>query len=70
MNIVCNICGKTIQVQNNIPREDFIEIKKSWGYFSDKDGTKWSFNVCEDCADRLAEQFVVPVEVTENKELL
>jgi ribosomal-protein-alanine N-acetyltransferase len=70
MNIVCNICGKTIQVENGIPREDFIEIKKSWGYFSDKDGSRWSFNICESCADRLAEQCTVPVDITDNTELL
>jgi hypothetical protein len=70
MNIVCNICGKAIQVENNIPKEDFIEIKKSWGYFSKKDGTRWNLNICEGCADKLAEQCVVPITVSEDTELL
>jgi hypothetical protein len=70
MNTVCNVCGRIIQVENGIPREDFIGIKKSWGYFSDKDGTNWSLNICEACADGLAKQCAVPVEITDNTELL
>jgi hypothetical protein len=70
MNIVCNICGKTIQTENGIPREDFIDIKKHWGYFSDKDGVSWSLNICESCADRLAKDCAIPVEVKDDTELL
>ena len=70
MNIVCNMCGKNIPVENNIPREDFIEINKAWGYFSRKDGKTWKFVVCEECADRLAGQMKIPHEVCDTIELV
>ncbi len=34
--LFCNACGKKIQMENNILREDVFEGKKEWGYFSKK----------------------------------
>ena len=34
--IVCNRCGKTIKMKNDIAYEDFIRVCKPWGYFSKK----------------------------------
>ena len=36
--IYCNSCGKKIETTDNIKREDYLSIKKEWGYFSKKDG--------------------------------
>ena len=36
VKIFCNACGKELKVDNGIPKEDFIRICKSWGYFSKK----------------------------------
>ena len=68
--IVCNLCGKNIRVENDIPREDFVEINKSWGYFSKKDGKNWKIVLCEKCMDELAERLVIPYKENEQTELL
>lgn len=70
MNIVCNLCGKNIKVINDIPREDFIEINKTWGYFSKKDGKKWKIRICEECADTFAAGMMIPHEECDATELL
>ena len=35
--IICNKCGREIKVIQGVAREDFLEVNKCWGYFSDKD---------------------------------
>ncbi|MGN0151995.1 MAG: hypothetical protein ACI39Q_05935 [Wujia sp.] len=67
---VCNMCGRTILQENGIFREDYIAVKKSWGYFSKKDGITSSFVLCETCCDALTRRFKVPVSVTETTELV
>ncbi|MCI8781078.1 MAG: hypothetical protein HFH70_10420 [Lachnospiraceae bacterium] len=67
--LFCNACGKKIQMENNILREDVFEGKKEWGYFSKKDVTLHSFIMCEDCYDKMVSSFVIPPEITEVLEL-
>lgn len=50
--------------------EDFITVKKSWGYFSKKDGTVQEFDLCEACCDALTRRFQIPAAETEQKEML
>ncbi len=68
--IRCNMCGKKIEQKRDMPVEDFISVKKSWGYFSEKDGTVQEFELCEACCDALTRQFQIPVTETEQKEML
>ncbi|MBO5509587.1 MAG: hypothetical protein J5962_03900 [Lachnospiraceae bacterium] len=68
--IVCNLCGKNIHVENGIPREDFLEVNKSWGYFSKKDGKTWKFVVCEECMDSFVKSFAVPYNEVDTTELV
>ncbi len=63
--IFCNVCGKSLKVENDILKEDAFEARKQWGYFSKKDATVHSFTICEDCYDNMVEQFAIPPEVTE-----
>lgn len=66
--IQCNCCGKKWKEKNAIIKHDFLEVQKEWGYFSEKDGAKQKFCICEECYDKWVAQFVVsPVsfEVTE-----
>lgn len=69
-HIFCNCCGKKIRQENNILLEDVLCVKKSWGYFSEKDGSVHEFDLCEGCYDRLVKQFVLPVKISGQKELL
>lgn len=67
---ICNRCGKTIEVKKEIAREDFFEVKKTWGYFSNKDGETHGFTLCEVCYDQWLSNFKIPVEITEENELI
>ncbi|MBR1865644.1 MAG: hypothetical protein IJ801_03970 [Lachnospiraceae bacterium] len=57
---VCNKCGKRLKVEKGIPKEDFVQVQKTWGYFSKKDGTIQRFIICEDCLEQLEKEFVIP----------
>lgn len=68
--IICNKCGKKLEENAAIVLEDFISIKKEWGYFSKKDGIVWEMVLCENCADWLEKQMVVPVKKRNLTELI
>lgn len=65
----CNGCGRILQVENDILREDVFEGKKQWGYFSKRDGEIHSFLLCESCYDDMVKKFAIPPVVTEATEL-
>ena len=43
---------------------------QQFGYFSNKDGIRHSFDLCEECYDKLIEGFAVEVTKEEVQELL
>ena len=49
---ICNCCGRVLE------QEEYINIEKQWGYFSDRDGT------------RIAKTFKIPLEEELLTELL
>lgn len=69
-NLRCNACGRKIEEENGILREDVFEGRKEWGYFSKKDLTVDEFFLCESCYDLLLEKFTIPVKRTEKNEVL
>lgn len=68
--LCCNSCGKVLKVENGILKEDAFEATKEWGYFSQRDMEIHRFNLCEDCYNRMIEQFLIPVEVEKKLEVL
>ncbi len=70
VRIICNKCGKKISVTKGVPQEDSLHIEKSWGYFSQKDGIRDSFDVCEECYEKWVADFAEPVLSEENVELI
>lgn len=68
--LFCNACAKKIKIINEIPREDFFEGKKQWGYFSHKDAVCHSFILCEECYDKMITEFAIPPKKTKATELL
>ena len=68
--IYCNKCGRLIKTHNGIPVEDFIKTKKSWGYFSEKDGRTQEFVLCEDCVEWLEKEFFRPSRIYETVEMI
>ncbi len=63
--IICNQCGKEIPVVDGCPREGVLSVDQEWGYFSEKDGEKHHFDLCEECYDRLVASFKLPAEIEE-----
>ena len=68
--IVCNQCGKSLQVENGIVKEGVFRGVARWGFFSEKDGETHAFDLCETGYDRMAGSFRLPVEKEEQTELL
>lgn len=68
--VFCNCCGKEIPVQRGIEMESVCTIHTNWGYFSEKDGEKHTFEICEKCYDKWIADFAIQPEITENTELI
>ena len=49
-----------------ISQEGVFSADYEWGYFSEKDGERHSFDLCEECYDRLIASFKLPADI-ENK---
>ena len=56
--IICNGCGREIPLE----QADCFHGEKVWGYFSEKDGRRDSFDLCEKCYDRLIAGFQVKMK--------
>lgn len=61
--IICNQCGKEIPVVNGQAQEGVFSADVTWGYFSEKDGERHSFELCEECYDAMLKGFQIPAEV-------
>ena len=61
---ICNCCGRVLE------QEEYINIEKQWGYFSDRDGTIQRGKICEECFERIAKTFKIPLEEELLTELL
>lgn len=68
--IHCNRCGKEISMKKGIAQEDYIFVRKEWGYFSKKDGKTQEFIMCENCIRMIEEEFVIPSRWEDTTELL
>ena len=66
----CNCCGKKMKVENGFLREGCFHVEYNFGYFSDKDGIRHMWDLCEECYDRFTKAFAIPYEECENTELL
>lgn len=70
VSVICNQCQKTLKMKNGILREGLFEGVQRFGYFSTKDGKKHSFDLCEECYDKMIAGFAIPVTEEELSELL
>lgn len=68
--VYCNQCGRKINVENGIVKEGVLSVDYRWDYFSEKDGMKHSFDLCEHCYDLIISKFKYPVLESEYTELI
>lgn len=68
--VKCNQCGREIPVKGTILQEDILSVEKDWGYFSEKDGMKHKWDLCEECYNKLIQGFVIPVEAIDRTEMI
>ncbi len=61
--IICNKCGREIPVVNGRAEIGVFSTDFTWGYFSNKDGERHSFDLCEDCYDEMLSGFKIPAEI-------
>lgn len=66
--LICNKCGRKLQVSNGRVMEGVCTVEVDWGYFSHKDGEHHSFDLCETCYDQLIKEFRIPVTISEKTE--
>ena len=69
-HVVCNCCGKEILVEKEIVKEGVFYGRICWGYFSKCDGLEDSFELCEECYDKMIEGFLLPIERKSIREYL
>lgn len=67
--VICNQCKKKLKVEEGILKEGHFEGKQTFGYFSGKDGITHKFDLCEECYNKWIENFEMPVEEIEEKEI-
>ncbi len=70
LEVRCNQCGRLLQIENGMLKEGCFHGENIFGYFSTKDGTRHSFDLCEACYDRMISKFEIPVEESEANEYL
>ena len=70
LQVVCNCCRRPLPVENGIVLEDYIHVDKAWGYFSECDGEKIAFDLCENCTHELTKRFRLPVYQKKTREYL
>lgn len=55
--VICNMCGEKIESQKY--HDNYLSVKKTWGYGSTHDGETHAFELCEKCYDELLEKFKI-----------
>ena len=68
--VICYRCGREMKVVGGILQEGVFEATVLWGYISDRDGERHSFDLCEACYEKIIHTFQIPVQIEEQTELI
>lgn len=68
--VLCNQCGKELEVKDGIIKEGCFSIDYEFDYFSNKDGYIYSLDLCEECFDKWIKGFDTQPKISETKEFL
>lgn len=63
--VLCNCCGRELEISGHHVTEGVLHVCKDWGFFSTKDLTRHEFDVCEECYDKMIQGFQIPVTESE-----
>ena len=66
-HIVCNCCGKKIQISDQHPYPEYISIRKEWGFDSPYDGEVHEIDLCQECYQKWIQTLKISPQ-TENDE--
>ncbi|HIW80151.1 MAG TPA: hypothetical protein H9742_01260 [Candidatus Acetatifactor stercoripullorum] len=70
VQVICNRCGKELRLENGYLKEGCLNVDYVFGYFSEKDGLRHRFDLCEECYDEMIRHFRIPVQISQERELL
>lgn len=68
-SVICNCCGRELDMNGSHVVEGVLCIRKDWGFFSKKDLKRHEFDLCENCYDNMIERFQIPVTESEILEM-
>lgn len=70
VKVVCNRCQRELKVENGYLKEGCFQGNVNFGYFSERDGIRHQFDMCEDCYNKMIKNFAIPVTELPENELL
>ena len=59
VKVECNGCGREIMLDT---KEEYFHGENIWGYFSNQDGRKDSFDLCQECYEKMIQEFIIKIE--------
>lgn len=59
--VVCNCCGKEIKTDSHGYTPDHLSVEKRWSYHSCFDNSIHSFDICQDCYQKIIDSFKLPI---------
>jgi len=68
--VICNCCGKSLKVEDEILKEGCFHVDYIFDYFSERDGERDIFDMCESCYEKMVKDFKIPVTTAEVTEYL
>lgn len=63
--VICNMCGQSIEKDPFGKFCDYLQVDKEWGYLSNIDGQKHSFDLCNKCYLSIVSNFKLNI-INEN----
>lgn len=70
VQVICNQCQKELKLENGYLKEGCFAVDYLFGYFSQRDGIRHRFDLCEECYNKMIARFQMPVEEAPENELL
>lgn len=70
VQVLCNGCGRELLVEHGILKEECIHVEHECGFFGKRDGEGQSFDLCEQCYEKLLEDLTIPAQTWNRTELL